>query len=231
MFTTTCKRLWRAGGLCLLLCIGGCLEASETPNQSTWNFEDGVLNERPAGWTLTATNPTAGLARWRVQTDGSAPSGWQVLALTHSDNYNGTFNLAIADETSFADLELTVQVRPDSGEEDQGGGPIWRCRDENNYYICRFNPLESNFRVYVVADGKRRQLASTRVETRPGRWYEVRVRMLGQQIECWLNGRHPLRVTDDTLRRPGRVGLWTKADAVTSFDSLQVLPLGMSEPP
>jgi hypothetical protein len=231
MFETRRQRLLRAGGLWLVLCIGGCLEVSESASQRTWTFEDGVPNERPVGWTLAATNPTAGLARWRIQTDASAANGRKVLALTHSENYDGTFNLAIADETSLADLELTVQVQAVSGEEDQGGGPIWRCRDEDNYYICRFNPLESNFRVYVVADGRRRQLAGTRVETRPGRWYEVRVRMRGQQIECWLDGRHPLRVTDGTFRRPGRVGLWTKADAVTSFDSLQVLPLDVGGPP
>ncbi len=85
--------------------------------------------------------------------------------------------------------------------------------------------------MYVVADGKRRQIGSTRVETRAGRWYEVRVRMVGQRTERWPDGRNPLSVPDDTLCRPGREGLWTKADAVTSFDSLQVLPWDPIEQP
>ncbi|MBN1510629.1 MAG: hypothetical protein JXB13_01315 [Phycisphaerae bacterium] len=85
--------------------------------------------------------------------------------------------------------------------------------------------------MYAVADGKRPQLDSTRVETQSGRWYETRVRMAGQQMECRLDGRHVLSVTDDTIRRLGRVGLWTKADAVTSFDGLQVLPLDSIEQP
>ena len=31
--------------------------------------------------------------------------------------------------------------------------------------------------------------------------------------------------TDDTFKSPGNIGLWTKADAVTYFDDLNILPL------
>ncbi|MHC4786747.1 MAG: family 16 glycoside hydrolase, partial [Planctomycetota bacterium] len=125
-------------------------------------------------------------------------------------------------KTSFRDLDLTVRVKAVSGTEDQGGGPIWRCRDRNNYYICRFNPLEGNFRVYVVIDGRRQQLASDRVELTAGRWYKIRVRMEGGDITCWLDGEELLYASDNTFERAGKVGLWTKADAVTSFDDLTV---------
>jgi hypothetical protein len=218
-------------GLSAAICIGGCLEPSDSPGKNSWTFENELPNERPVGWTIAATKPTAGLAKWQTQRDGDAPSNPNVLALAHTENYDGAFNLAIAKGPAFGDFELTVQVKAVKGEEDQGGGPIWRCQDEDNYYTCRFNPLESNFRVYVVADGKRRQLGSTHVMTRSERWYEIRVRMVGQRIECWLEGRHPLSVTDGTFSRPGHVGLWTKADAVTSFDDLRVQPLDAAAQP
>ena len=35
---------------------------------------------------------------------------------------------------------------------DQGGGPVWRYQDANNYYIARMNPLEDNYRVYKVVE-------------------------------------------------------------------------------
>jgi hypothetical protein len=120
---------------------------------------------------------------------------------------------------------LTVQVKAVKGEEDQGGGPIWRCRDENNYYICRFNPLEGNYRVYKVVEGRRKQLDSVRIETQADRWYTVRVTMTGDRITCFLDGKKLLEAQDDTLTEPGMVGLWTKADAVASFDGLTVRPL------
>jgi len=45
---------------------------------------------------------------------------------------------------------------------------VWRYLDANNYYICRMNPLEDNFRIYKVIAGKRIQLASLDVEAPAG---------------------------------------------------------------
>ncbi len=49
--------------------------------------------------------------------------------------------------------------------------------------------------------------------------------MAGDHIECSLDGKKHLDVKDDTFTRPGTVGLWTKADAHTRFDTLAVRPL------
>ncbi len=190
-----------------------------------WNFDASTPGKVPTGWSIRQTNPTKTMATWRVMADGTAPSKSNVLALTGTDNYDGTFNLAIAQGTSFKDLDLSVKVKAVRGDEDQGGGPIWRCRDENNYYICRFNPLEGNYRVYFVKEGQRKQLKTVKVETEAGRWYAVRVTMVGDHITCYLDGKKLLKTTDDTFKETGMIGLWTKADAVTSFDDLSVWQL------
>ena len=75
-----------------------------------------------------------------------------------TENSGGTFNLLVGDKISFKDLDLSVKIRANTGEQDRGGGLIWRCKDENNYYICRANPLENNFRVYHVVSGVRQQM-------------------------------------------------------------------------
>jgi len=104
------------------------------------------------------------------------------------------------------------------GEHDRGGGVIWRAKDENNYYVCRMNPLETNFRAYKVVDGKRKQLGSAEVKTESGKWYDLRVVMVGDHIQCYLAGERLLEVRDDQFKDAGVVGLWTKADASSSFD-------------
>lgn len=187
-----------------------------------WSFDKNSVGAIPQGWMISQTNPTEQLAQWRIVEDDSLPPHRRVFSLTDSANYNGTYNLAILESFTFQDLDLTTRVRADAGEEDQGGGPIWRCLDHDNYYICRFNPLESNYRVYYVKEGRRRQLASARLELEAGRWYEIRVTMNGNHIVCYLDGEAMLDVTDDTFARPGMVGFWTKADAVTSFADLAV---------
>ena len=188
------------------------------------SFEHDPINATPKGWNIRETNPTEAMATWHVLADASAPSKPNVLALTKTKNVGSTFNLAIAKNASLKDLDLTVQAKAVRGEEDQGGGPIWRCTDENNYYVCRFNPLESNFRVYKVVDGKRKQLDSAEIKTQTGKWYTVRVTMAGNEITCYLDGAKLLVAKDDTFKEAGMVGLWTKADAATSFDSLVAHP-------
>ncbi len=193
---------------------------------ATFNFDGDRPGPLPSGWITGTTRATAGPATWQIAADPAAPSPPNVLALARSDNYDGTFNLAMARDTAFRDLDLSVRVVAVRGQEDQGGGPIWRCRDENNYYICRFNPLESNFRVYRVSDGTRRQLDSVEVETRAGTWYTVRIVMTAERIACYLDGTKLLEAADDTFKDAGMVGLWTKADAVTSFDDMVITPPG-----
>ncbi len=228
-------KAWGSVGLAVVL-LGGCaatppvesdygVASRSTVGVKTWHFDQCRCGAVPVSWSIRETNPTESPATWKVVEDPTAPSGRNVMALTKSANYDHTYNLAIAENGSFRDLDLIVRVKAVSGTEDQGGGPIWRCRDENNYYISRFNPLESNFRVYVVRDGKRRQLDSVKVDLQADRWYKVRVTMVGDKITCYLDGQKMLEAADGTFIEAGMVGLWTKADAVTSFDDLTVRSL------
>jgi hypothetical protein len=73
-----------------------------------------------------------------------------------------------------------------------------------------------------VVDGRRQQLASDSVEVTARRWYKIRVQMEDDEITCWLDGEELLYSSDSHIDRAGQVGLWTKADAVTSFDDLVV---------
>lgn len=219
--------------IAVAMLLSGCASGGGTKREQNgsgeWTFDQHRAGALPTGWRLAETNPTESLAKWEVKPGDAAPSADKIFALTHSKNYNGTYNLAIAENTSYADLELTVRVRGDAGEEDQGGGPIWRCRDKDNYYICRINPLESNYRVYKVVEGRRRQLDSAAVDLEARRWYTLAVKMAGAHITCTLDGEPMLEAEDESIPNAGQIGLWTKADAVTSFDDLSVRPLEPSE--
>jgi hypothetical protein len=115
-----------------------------------------------------------------------------------------------------------VKVKAISGKEDQGGGPVWRYQDNNNYYIARWNPLENNFRVYVVQDGKRKQLGSADVQLDPAVWHTITIDHAGNRIKASLDGRQLIEVNDETFAIIGKIGLWTKADAATAFDAFRI---------
>jgi hypothetical protein len=206
----------------LLLVPFACKTGVIHPTPGANGFDlDGEL----VGWHAASTGGRGPDATWQAQADGTAVSATRVLSLTNSNHTSeDRFNLFWSAAPRFQDGKLTVAVRADGGAVDQGGGPIWRVQDANNYYVCRFNPLESNYRVYVVTDGVRRQLGTALVAAKLGQWHRVEVEHRGDRITCWLDGQRLLDVTDATIGAIGGVGVWTKADARTSFDDFFVDP-------
>lgn len=187
------------------------------------DFESVAPGHLPGGWKVEATNQRGPLATWEVTKEKKAPSGTKILSLTQTNHTSGsTFNLCWTDKISFLNGEISVMVRANEGEEDQGGGVIWRARDKDNYYIARYNPLEDNFRIYHVVDGDRRMLASARLHIPAHQWFELKITMDGEIIKGYLNGKKYLQVKNDTFKNAGGVGLWVKADGKTSFDNFSV---------
>ncbi len=191
----------------------------------TWNFDKDKVGAVPAGWVVAETSGRGTPAKWEVVADNTAPSPPNVVAITSNSNSGRTFNLLMAQGTSYKDVHISVMVKAVKGRQDQGGGPIWRAKDANNYYICRWNPLEDNFRVYYVQNGRRRQIGTTNVNVDPKKWHKIEVIHKGNQITVLLDGKHKVQVQDDTFSEPGMVGLWVKADGCSEFDDLTVEPL------
>jgi len=179
---------------------------------ATFTLEEERAGAAPAAWTVVS-------GEWKVQ---SLPGGGQAVAQTSSVHSGSYFNVLLAPAKPVRNVGLRVRVRALAGQEDQGGGLVWRWQDPKNYYVMRINPLEDNYRLYRVVDGRRVQLASHDVELDSGRWYSLRLTMRGADMEALLDDRKCLEVQDSTFTQAGKVGLWTKADAVTQFDDLGV---------
>jgi hypothetical protein len=194
-----------------------CVAASNLDEGVRWVFEDAPLGKTPEGWSVHQTG-TASDSVWRVVEDATAPSGKQVLAQLAAYGPNDVFNLCVCDESNLKDLEVSVALKAKGGKLDQGGGLVWRYKNEKNYYLARLNPLEKNIRVYKVEQGKRMEFASVNTDAPAGKWHTIRDTHKGDNIRCYLNGKLHLDVKDGTFSDFGPVGLWTKADAVTSFD-------------
>lgn len=135
---------------------------------------------------------------------------------------NNAFNVIVAPGGPYADLDVSVKFKPISGREDASGGIVFRFA-AGRYYVIRANALEDNFTFYYYDRG-RSEIASEHV-TPPelGRWHRLRVTAKGDRIRGWLDEQ---ALIDHRDRRfgAGRIGLWTKADSITAFDSLIVRP-------
>lgn len=202
------------------------LEAAPTQGYKL-TFDDVAVGALPPGWKIDATNPGGKLAEWKVTADENATSKPNVLTIAKiNDHSTGVFNLCWRKDISFQDGAIEVNIRANTGKEDQGGGVIWRIKDADNYYLARYNPLENNFRIYSVKAGHRQTLASADgLHFKAGGWFRLKVVQAGDTIEGHLDGQKYLETKDDTFKEPGGVGLWSKADAASSFDDFSVLPL------
>jgi hypothetical protein len=189
--------------------------------QSVYNFDSDTPGQLPAKFHSAKTGGGT-QEKWVVTADPSAPSKPNVMAQTSTDQTDYRFPLLISDEGSFQDLDLSVKFKAVSGSIDRAGGLVFRLKDPNNYYIVRANALENNYRLYHMVNGRRSQFAGANFKVTSGEWHELRVEAAGNKITCYYDGNKKIEATDDTFKDAGKVGLWTKADSVTSFDDLKV---------
>jgi hypothetical protein len=200
--------------------VAGLVAQPTAPLRLTLAQSD--IGKLPTGWLAAKTGDAEGSV-WKVVEDATAPSKSGLALAQTAKGPSPLYNLCVAVRSQFGrNVKLKVSLRAIDGEIDQGGGVVWLYKDAKNYYITRYNPLEDNFRLYYVKDGKRIQLATKEDLKLEGKaWHTIDVTHKGDAITCMLDGKFRLEVKDSTFTEPGQVGLWTKADAKTHFDGFE----------
>jgi hypothetical protein len=178
----------------------------------TETFDKSAPGGPPAGWEQGVTGK--GAPRWAVRADASAPSAPNVLQQSGS----GTFPWCVKKDVTLENGFVEVKFKSLRGREDQAGGVVWRWKDGNNYYVARANALENNVSLYYTANGKRNTIKYVDAPVTANTWHTLRVEFAGKRIVVMLNGKTYIDVEDGRISGPGALGLWTKADSVTSFD-------------
>lgn len=194
-------------GIAALACATAFSANAE--NETFDNVAPGAL---PDGWEAGVTGK--GTPRWTVVKDDSAPSAPNALQQSGS----GTFPWCVTKAASLENGYVEVHIKALRGKEDQAGGVVWRWKDRNNYYVARVNALENNVSLYYTENGKRNTLKYADVLVALNTWHTLRVEFAGARIKVSLNGKTYIELDDRHIAGPGAVGLWTKADSVTSFD-------------
>lgn len=167
----------------------------------------------PAGWVAGVTGN--GTPKWTVEADPSVQDGTNVLKQSGS----GDFPWCVNPAASIADGFVEARFKPMSGREDQAGGVVWRWKDGNNYYVARANALENNVSLYYTAAGRRHTIQYKDAPVEAKVWHTLRVEFVGNHIQVALDGKRYIDVVDDHISGAGAVGVWTKADSVTLFDT------------
>jgi hypothetical protein len=210
--------------------LGGALLLGSLTFTEVARFDGDTPGKPPHGWSVAMTHNGA-TPRWEIVRDDSAPSPPYVLAQLSQDHTAGRFPLAIRDRAAIVDGTVSVSFKTVDGVVDQAAGIVWRYQDPNNYYIVRANALENNVVLYKVENGIRLSIAPKGLPSRAygvkheipkGRWNSLRITFKESLFSVFFNEERLFEVEDRTFGKPGKTGLWTKADSVTYFDDFLV---------
>jgi hypothetical protein len=168
------------------------------------------FGREPSDFTFWHTG--GGAAEWRVVSDSTAVRQ-AAIAQTNADTTDYRFPLAVYKPVSARDVDVTVRFKPVSGKVDQAGGIAVRLATHDDYYVVRANALEGNVRFYRVVKGRREQIRGADTNVASNQWHTLGLRAEGDRFTVFYDGKELFTAQDATFARPGKVALWTKADA------------------
>ncbi|HMS85103.1 MAG TPA: hypothetical protein PKD12_15765 [Nitrospira sp.] len=186
-----------------------------------WNFDGDQPGKVPLPFQIGTLFDGRPAGDWQVTATDKATSPPYVLAQLQGKGAEHAYKLVLAQGTESENIDLSVKLLPIDGKADMGGGLIWRATDDRNYYLARANPLEQNIRIYRVVKGVRHMIQNFDHVIDVRRWHHLRVRMDGCNIQVSFDDRPVFKLCDETFSK-GRIGLWTKSDAVTYFDDVSL---------
>jgi hypothetical protein len=186
------------------------------------SFASTEVGQLPAGFSTALTGGGAPVS-WVVREDPTAPENHRVLVQESSDDTSYRFPLCVYDQVSAKDVAVEVTWKALSGKVDQAGGIVLRYSPEN-YYIARANVLEDNVDLFKTVKGKRSKISEVPVKVAGGVWHTLRFEANGKHLKVSFDGKVVSEADDSTFPRPGKVGLWTKADSVSEFTDLKIEP-------
>ena len=213
----------RSAGWWLILTASVVLAVSASAKDSNylWNFDADLPGTLPNGFVVGTLVDGRPAGEWKVLKTDRAKSPPQVLAQLMGKGFEHAYKVVLIKSVTASDLDLQVSFLPIEGKADMGGGLIWRAADDRNYYLTRANPLEQNIRIYRVVKGIRHLLQNFDRTIHLNQWHTLHVVNRGCQIQVLYNETPVFDLCDQTFTT-GRIGLWTKSDAVTYFDDHQL---------
>jgi hypothetical protein len=197
------------------------MEMNDMSNHAI-SFESNQIGAGPEGWTSTLTG--SGDPKWTVESDETAPSKSKVL----KQSGRATYPLILKNDTNIKDGFVEMKFKAIAGSQDRAAGIVWRAKDANNYYVTRANALEDNVVLYKTVNGVRSPLDivgrkggyGIGIKVPANTWHILRIDFKASRFSVSFNGKRVFEVEDSTFTDAGKVGLWTKADSVTSFDQI-----------
>jgi hypothetical protein len=187
--------------------------------QSPTNFHNALAGGgAPGDWKIvTDESPSAFVPLMPRITPTPSVTRRRVLAQLSRDPADEHFPMFIYDGETFKNFKLATQFKIVGGVAEQMAGVVFRFQNTSNFYVVRASALGRNVRFYKVVDGIRSAPIGPALDIATNVWHTLAVQCLGAQITCWFDGRPLMATMNDSSFSAGKIGFWTKSDAVSYF--------------
>lgn len=192
-----------------------------TTSGSLTNFHAEVLGDgKPSEWKVLPGEAPSAFAS--LSDPSKSGSGGSALAQVSQDPTDEHFPMYIYDGDKFRNFRFTTQFKLVSGVAEQMAGLVFRYQNTSNFYIVRVSGLGRNIKFYKVVNGGRSDPIGVACNVATGTWHQLGVQCDGNQISIWLDNKLVMPPLGDNTFTEGKIGFWTKSDAVTYFANAQV---------
>jgi hypothetical protein len=195
----------------------GDIENSQAPT----NFHGELAGTgQPGTWAIVSapTPPTLAPLSEQAPMVTSRP----VLAQTSQDSTDERFPIYVYDGQTFRDFKLTTRFEIIGGVAEQMAGLVFRFQNSSNFYVIRASALGHNVRFYKMVDGVRSDPIGPQVDVTTNVWHELTVQCKGNQMIFLYDHQLLMPPLNDNTFAGGKVGFWTKSDAVSYFRDLTI---------
>ena len=202
--------------ICMLLFA--CGPTASRPSADAVTFDTA---ERLDDFDFGASG-NGGPDKWSI-IDNDAGRG---LARTGPEPNDNCLAFAFYRPFSGRDVYVSTRFLTVSGKTDQAAGLFVRYRSPDDHYAVRADALENSVTLYRIAAGRREMIGGMDVNVSGQARHTLGVAASEDRLTVFFDGKELFVATDRRFPGPpGKVGLWTQADSMTLFESLEVSAL------
>jgi hypothetical protein len=172
-----------------------------------------------------AVSGFGGPSIWEVRVERFLLDG-KSLVETSREAKSERFPLCIASlpVAKKAEVELSF-VTHDGASLARAAGVVLRFSDPQDFYAVEADAVAGRVRLVRVINGERREIANHPATLAAGKAQSLSVKTTDENFTVALDGKALFEARDGGLALPGRFGIWSRADSLTSFGDLFITVL------
>ena len=174
----------------------------------------------PDGCT-PALNGLGGPVRWEVRVERFLPDGKSLVETSRIAEPN-RLPLCIADRPAAKNAEVEMPFVTHDGGSARTAGIVLRFADPQDFYVAEADVLAGQVRLLSIVNGERRAIAEHATSLTIGEAHTLKVKSIDEAFAVTVDGQDMFEAHDGGLAAPGRVGIWSRADSLTSFGDLYI---------